>query len=70
MEIEMKAIEILQLIKQINNNVDFLSAIDEAIEEIENMEAKLKQGQDNYDKLWDMYSELKKKKGVTNDTRS
>ena len=33
---------------------------DEAIEEIENMEAKLKQGQENYDKLWDMYSELKK----------
>ena len=33
---------------------------DEAIKEIKNMEAKLKQGQDNYDKLWDMYSELKK----------
>ena len=31
-----------------------------AIEELEALEIKLKQGQDNYNKLWDMYSELKK----------
>jgi predicted nuclease with TOPRIM domain len=31
-----------------------------AIQELEALEIKLKQGQDNYDKLWDMYSELKK----------
>ncbi len=31
-----------------------------AIEELEALEIKLKQGQENYDKLWDMYSELKK----------
>lgn len=29
----------------------------------------MKAGMLNYDKLWDMYSELKKQKGVTNDTR-
>ena len=33
-------------------------------------EEQLRVGQDNYNKLWDMYSELKKQKGVTNDTRS
>ena len=34
----------------------------EAIEELEALEIKLKQGQENYDKLWDMYSELKREK--------
>ncbi len=34
-----------------------------AIEELEALEIKLKQGQENYDKLWDMYSELKKELG-------
>ena len=33
---------------------------DEAIKEIETLQQELKQGQDNYDKLWDIYSELKK----------
>lgn len=37
---------------------------DEAIKEIKNMEAKLKQGQENYDKLWDLYSELKRENRV------
>ncbi len=46
------------------------SECDEAIEEIETLQQELKQGQDNYNKLWDMYSELKKQKGVINDTRS
>ncbi len=63
----MKAIKILQLVKQINNNVDFLSAIDGAIDEIEALQQELKKGQDNYNKLWDMYSELKKAKRRIND---
>ncbi len=35
--------------------------VNEAIEEIETLQQELKQGQENYDKLWDLYSELKKK---------
>ncbi len=35
---------------------------DEAIEEIETLQQELKQGQENYNKLWDLYSELKKEK--------
>ena len=31
-----------------------------AIQELEALEIKLKKGQDNYNKLWNMYSELKK----------
>ncbi len=34
--------------------------VNEAIEEIETLQQELKQGQENYDKLWDLYSELKK----------
>ena len=46
-----------------NMTVDEAEAfVTEAIKEIKNMEAKLKQGQENYRKLWDMYSELKKQK--------
>jgi len=30
------------------------------IKTIQSQKKELKQGQDNYDKLWDMYSELKK----------
>jgi len=35
--------------------------VDEIIDEIyDDFEKELKQGQDNYNKLWDMYSKLKK----------
>jgi iron-sulfur cluster repair protein YtfE (RIC family) len=35
--------------------------VDEIIDEIyDDFEKELKQGQDNYNKLWNMYSELKK----------
>jgi hypothetical protein len=38
--------------------------VDEIIDEIyDDFEKELKQGQDNYNKLWDMYSELKKELG-------
>ena len=57
----MKALELL------NSNIFSLlnagctnNEIYEAIQELESLEIKLKQGQENYDKLWDMYSELKK----------
>jgi hypothetical protein len=59
----MKAIDLIK-----NNIFTLLNGgcsnneIYDAIEEIENMKAKLKQGQDNYNKLWDMYSELRKEK--------
>jgi len=33
---------------------------DEAIQEIKTLQQEVKQGQDNYNKLWDMYSKLKK----------
>jgi len=66
----MKALDYLYRMKQRNDEMGMPAInIDEAIEEIETLQQELKQGQDNYDKLWDMYSELKKKKGVTNDTR-
>ena len=52
----MKAIEILQ------NCIWDMDECDEAIEEIKTLQQELKQGQENYDKLWDMYSQLKKEK--------
>ena len=56
----MKALDYLYRMKQRNDEMGMTAInIDEAIEEIEKMEAKLKQGQDNFNKLWDMYSELK-----------
>ena len=67
----------MKAINLIKNNIFTLlnsgcsnNEIYKAIQELEALEIKLKQGQENYDKLWDMYSELKKQKGVINDTRS
>ena len=37
---------------------------DEVTEEITTLQQELKQGQENYNKLWDMYSELKKEQGT------
>ncbi len=42
--------------------MDFLSAIDGAIDEIEALQQELKKGQENYNKLWDLYSVIKKRK--------
>ena len=56
----MKAIDILENVKSYTRRKSECDAIDEAIEEIETLQQELKQGQDNYNKLWDMYNELKK----------
>ena len=57
----MKALEILNGIKQyVNTDQVKDKYIDEAIEEIETLQQSIKAGMINYDKLWDMYSELKK----------
>ncbi len=37
---------------------------DDWIEEIETLKQELKQGQDNFNKLWDLYSELKRENRV------
>jgi len=64
----MKAIEELDGIKEIQEVIELkilqnciwdMDECDEAIEEIKTLQQELKQGQDNYNKLWDMYSELK-----------
>ena len=70
----MKALEILKeltviistarLFYENKANFEFNKAYEEriykAIEEIKTLQQELKKGQENYDKLWDMYSELKK----------
>ncbi len=67
----MKALDYLYRMKQRNDEMGMPAInIDEAIEEIETLQQAMKTGMLNYTKLWDMYSELKKQKGVTNDTRS
>ncbi len=49
------------------HNLDNTMKRDEAIEEITTLQQELKKGQENYDKLWNMYSELKKAKRRIND---
>ena len=57
----MKALDYLYRMKQRNDEMGMPAInIDEAIEEIKTLQQELKQGQDNYNKLWNMYSELKK----------
>jgi len=65
----MKAIEELDGIKEIQEVIELkilqnciwdMDECDEAIEEIKTLQQSIKAGMLNYDKLWDMYSELKK----------
>ena len=60
----MKAIEILLEMQYAidTTGTDDMIGLNEAIEEIKELQQELKQGQENYDKLWDMYSELKREK--------
>ena len=54
----MKAITILQ------DCIWDMDECDEAIQEIKTLQQELKQGQDNFNKLWDLYSELKRENRV------
>ena len=62
----MKAIEILHNYPSKTRMYSIYprSECDEAIEEIETLQQELKQGQDNFNKLWDLYSELKRENRV------
>ena len=74
----MKALELLseltiiistaRLFYENKANFEFTKAYEEriykAIAELETLQQELKQGQDNYDKLWNMYSELKRENRV------
>ncbi len=56
----MKALGILTKTRsQITDDHQFANMYDEAIEEIKTLQQELKQGQENYNKLWEMYSETK-----------
>ena len=59
----MKAIEILKHL-QLFCGVELHNDCYEAVEELETLQQELKQGQDNYNKLWDLYSELKRENKV------
>ena len=58
----MKALELLKMYQYADNQLQGLMSeeLNEAIEEIETLQQEVKQGQDNYNKLWDLYSELKR----------
>ena len=62
----MKALELLKIYQYADNQLQGLMSeeLNEAIEEIETLQQELKQGQDNFNKLWDLYSELKRENRV------